>query len=158
VTILCSCDNTPPPPSSDQQLATKTEQSMQESNKEIGMPGIKNYQEKKLLKDIYELRDQTNLVMYAYIFAQNSGKLIFIGKCIGYGIPYATQYSNPEKVDENQDEYFRGLIPQAEPNGLFMPAETHATWLMLIDSQGIPHPVYLEPDIIVSPFQLNINQ
>jgi hypothetical protein len=85
-----------------------------------------------------------------------TGKLIFIGKCIGYGIPYATQYSNPQKVYHEGSQY--GLIlPQAEPNGLFMPADARGTWVLLLDKDGQPHPVYIEPDVIVSPFPLTIN-
>ncbi len=82
------------------------------------------------------------------------GKLIFIGKCIGYGIPYSTQYSNPEKVDYHTSGYV--TLPQAEPNGLFMPNSSEGTWLMLLDADGQPHPVYVEPRVVVSPFKLNI--
>jgi hypothetical protein len=46
-------------------------------------------------------------------------------------------------------------LPQAEPNGLFMPSSAEGTWLMLLDSKNEPHPVYIEPRIIVSPFSLN---
>lgn len=94
ILFFTSCDYAP---NSDDQLASKTEQSMNEANAELGMPAITNYQEKKLLKSIYELRDNDKLINYAYLFSQQTGKLIFIGKCLGYGLPYATQYSNPQK-------------------------------------------------------------
>ena len=74
-------------------------------------------------------------------------------KCIGYGIPYSTQYSNPE-----HQVYLSGgwtKMTQAEPNGLFMPASSEGTWLMMLDTSGTPHPVYVEPRILVSPFKLN---
>ena len=47
------------------------------------------------------------------------------------------------------------VVPQADPNGLFMPTGLSATWLMMIDPKTHePRPVYIEPEIIVSPFPL----
>jgi hypothetical protein len=46
-------------------------------------------------------------------------------------------------------------IPQADPNGLYMPTSSSATWVMLKDPKtGKIHPVYVESDITVSPFKL----
>ena len=148
---IASCDYQPSADEIDQQ---KQESALKEAQAQAGMPGIHNYQEKKTLKMIYEMRDNEKLICYAYLFNELNGKLIFIGKCLGYGIPYSTQYSNPEKVEHEGTNY--GLtLPQAEPNGLFMPASSEGTWLLLLDKQGTPHPCYVEPRIIVSPFELN---
>jgi len=153
VMSLVSCKYEPTADEIDRQ---KQEKILQEGQRQTGMPAIVNYQEKKNLKTIYELRDNNKLINYAYLFNNMTGKLIFIGKCIGYGIPYATQYSNPQKVYHEGSQY--GLIlPQAEPNGLFMPADARGTWVLLLDKDGQPHPVYIEPDVIVSPFPLTIN-
>ena len=141
-------------PSADEIDRQKQEKLLQEGQKETGMPAIHNFQEKKLLKQIYELRDNEKIVNYAYLYNEMQGKLVFLGKCIGYGIPYSTQYSNPEKVVQEYSQSF-GALPQAEPNGLFMPSSSDGTWLMLIDKEGSPHPVYIEPKVIVSPFPLN---
>jgi hypothetical protein len=127
----------------------QTKQLLQEVSNQVGMPAIKNFQEKKLMKMILELRDREDLVCYAYIVAKNTGKLIFIGKCIGYGLPYSVQYTNPERY-----EYSGATLPQADPNGLYMPDSLSATWLMMIDKKGNARPVYIEPEIIVSPFEL----
>ena len=153
---------------SDSVLNQKTEKLMSEANKQVGLPGIVNFQEKKLMKQIYELRDQENLVCYAYLYNRNSGSVgQFLGKCIGYGLPYSTQFSNPikytgvttDKVADfaGKDWYYSyELMPQAEPNGLFMPEGLSATWLLLIDPKTKkPRPVYVEPEIIVSPFKLH---
>lgn len=124
---------------------------MNESHREIGMPAITNFQEKKLAKMIIEQRDREDLVCYAYIVSNMTGDLIFLGKCIGYGLPYSTQYTCPEVY-----EYNGATVPQADPNGLFMPDGMSATWLMMLDpSTGDARPVYLEPEIIVSPFPLH---
>ena len=141
--------------SSDSDMRAKTEQAMQEANSQIGMPAIKNFQERKLAKMIFELRDQEDLITYAYVVNLN-GDLIFIGKCVGFGLPYSVQYTNPEKVIHQTYDAGASTIPQADPNGLFMPEGLSATWLMMIDPKTEkPRPVYVEPQIIVSPFKLH---
>lgn len=148
--VLFGCDQD----ESDKSLHAQQESLMQEANREAGMPAITNFQERKLLKKIYELRDQSNLICYAYIVAEMSGKLVFIGKCLGFGVPYSTEYTNPMKlVGQDPDEHATSL-PQADPNGLFSPSSAAGTWIMLLDSTGDPHPVYMEPNVIVSPFPL----
>jgi hypothetical protein len=158
-TLLVSCETKKRTSTADENLAAKTEASMQEANRQVGMPAIKNFQERKLMKMILELRDQENLVCYAYIIDLNGIKH-FLGKCIGYGLPYSVQYTNPEKIwggrGSSQGGYYGGTIPQPDPNGLYMPSGLAATWLMLIDpTTGEPHPVYVEPEIMVSPFKLH---
>lgn len=143
--VFSECDQ-----SSDSKMNQQQEQLSKEAVSQLGLPSIKNFTEKRFMKMILELRDQPNLINYAYLFAENSGQLIFIGKCVGYGIPYATQYTNP------QIETYKGNTkPQADPNGLFSPASAEGTWLMLIDPQtNKPQVVYIEPKIIVTPFPL----
>lgn len=145
---------------SDQKMERDQEVLLAEGNAQIGMPAIKNFRERKLLKDILELRDQEGLVTYTYIaneFPQIAsgrtalgGKLTFLGPTIGYGIPYATQFTNPEKY-----EYNGCTLPQADPNGLFAPSSAEGTWVMMLDpTGGKTVPVYVEPRIVVSPFKL----
>lgn len=142
----------------------KTEQAMKEASSQIGMPAIVNFQEKKLLKWIYELCDKEDMICYAYLYNSYSGKVgQYLGKCMGYGIPYSTQFSNPQKlVDvtkfgiQSYQANDSAVIPQSEPNGLFKPEGLSATWLIMIDpATKKPRPVYVEPEIIVSPFKLH---
>jgi len=141
--------------SSDNVLGKKQEQMMQEANAQTGVPAINHFQERKLMKMILELRDQENLVCYAYLFSDMTGKLVYLGKCIGYGLPYATQYTNPQKIANSAPNYGYAILPQADPNGLFMPPSADGTWIMLIDPKtGKPRPIYCEPKVIVSPFPL----
>ena len=105
---------------------------------------------------ILELCDREDLVAYAYIKSDYHGKLCFIGKCIGYGIPFSAQYTNPEKPIGGTAYHDSATIPQQDPNGLFMPTSSSATWLMMIDPKtDEPRPVYIEPEIVVSPFPLH---
>lgn len=160
VCLIVGCDRDVPD-DADREQARKTAQSMKEANAQVGMPAIVNYQEKKLAKMIYELRDQESLVCYAYLKSLE-GQAVYLGKCIGYGLPYCVQFSNPERVVDYDNilprtgaSYHYGKLPQPEPNGLFMPQSLSATWLMMIDPKtGDSRPVYIEPEIIVSPFPL----
>ena len=151
ILMSASCETQP---SADEIQKVQTEQSLGEANKQIGMPAIVNFQEKKLFKQIIELRDTENLITYCYLMNEMNGTVgQFLGKGIGYGIPAATQYTNPQYIAENDQSGF-AVLPQADPNGLFMPTQTSATWYMLLDAKGVPHPVYIEPLIIVSPIPL----
>lgn len=156
IIILLSSGSCETKPSADKIQAEQTEQQLLEANKQIGMPSIVNYQERKLFKQILELRDSENLITYTYLANELKGSVgQFLGKSIGYGIPAATQFTNPEKRDWSASQGGVGYLPQADPNGLFMPTSTSATWIMLLDEKGKPHPVYIEPLIIVSPIKLH---
>jgi len=149
--LLSSCEMTQ---DTNDKLTTQQEQLMKEANAQTGMPAIKNFQERKMMKMILELRDQENLVCYAYIVPEMTGKPVLLGKCIGYGLPYATQYTNPEKTYSSYSGGYE-ILPQADPNGLFMPASADGTWLLMIDpNTNEPRPVYIEPKVLVSPFKL----
>jgi len=142
---------------SDALLEQQTEAAMQEMNAEVGMPSITNFQERKLAKQIFELRDKADLITYAYITNLN-GDLIFIGKCIGFGLPYSVQYTNPYKLVRADlgEAWGEQPMPQVDPNGLFMPEGLSATWLMMINpATNEAEPVYVEPQILVSPFPLH---
>lgn len=152
--FLFGC-NEPTKPNSDKIQQKQTEQALSEAQRQIGMPNITNFQQRKLMKMIYELCDKEDLITYAYIKSDYQGKLFFIGKCIGYGIPFSAQFTNPEKVIYQTYDSGASTLPQADPNGLFMPTSSSATWLMMIDPEtGKPRPVYIEPEIVVSPFPL----
>lgn len=151
VTLFVGCHTN----TSDDVQQAQQEKILAEGTSMVSMPAIHNFREKKLLKDILELRDQDGLVTYTYVFNELNGKLIFLGQTVGYGIPYATQFTNPAKYVYTGSGPI--VLPQADPNGLFSPASAEGTWIMLKDPNGAEvRPVYVEPRIIVSPFKLNI--
>ena len=143
----------------DTEISAQTENLMQEANRQIGMPAIVNFQEKKNLKWIYELCDQEEFITHAYLFNSMEGKIgQYLGECIGFGIPYSTQFTNPERLFHDWGTNGRNAVftQQPEPNGLFKPEGLSATWLIMIDPvTREPRPVYIEPEIIVSPFKLH---
>ena len=142
------------PPPSDRVQAQRTEQLAAEAASAVGMPAITNFREMRLLKDIYEMRDQDGLTTYTYTFSEMTGKLTPLCTSVGYGLPYSTQFINPDKVVKDYSGVF-GTLPQAEPNGLFMPSSAEGTWIMCLDEQSKrTRPVYSEPRLVVSPFKL----
>jgi hypothetical protein len=130
------------------------EQMQNESISQVGVPAITNFQEKRILKEIYELRDQANLSTYTYIVAQQTGQVVLLGKSIGYGIPASTQFNNPEQIATGHNNTV--TLPQADPNGLYSPASAEGTWVLLVNPANSKEvkPVYVEQRIIVSQFPL----
>lgn len=147
LTVLCGCTTT-----SRQEEEMYQEDLMQQANDEIGMPHITEFYEKKLAKEIFELRDDSSLICYAYTRSEMTGKYVYLGRCMGYGLPYSTQYTCPETY-----EYNGATLPQSDPNGLYSPDGLSATWLWMIDEEtGEPSIMYAEPEIIVRQTKLPV--
>jgi hypothetical protein len=138
-------------PSVDQVDRQQQEQQLRQAQAQTGLPNLVNYTEKKLAKLLVELRDE-QVPTYTYI--SNQTGLYFVCNSIGYGIPYSTQVTNPEKV-QSYSSYWAVPVPQAEPNGLFMPASADASWAICDDGKGGIAPIYVEAHLVVSPFKLN---
>ncbi len=146
------CENTP---TSDDVQRNQQERILQEGTSQIGMPAIVNFRERKLLKEIYEMRDQSSFITYTYLWNEFNGKLVFLCQSIGYPIPYATEFTNPSKLAGWSREHIV-VMPQADPNGLFSPTSADGTWVVCKDpkSDNIK-PVYVEPKVTTSPFKLD---
>lgn len=118
----------------------------------VGLPNISNFYEKKTLKKILEMRDNPKLINHFYTKNNMTGKWVYEGKCIGFGISYTTQYTNPEKMGwrEGFHEYSTYTIPQADPNGLYSVPNGTATWIMRVTDNGDTIVDYIESEIRVS--------
>lgn len=158
--LVSACDIKP---SSSDIQRDRQEKVLAEGVSHVGVPAIKNFREFKLLKDIYEMRDQTGLVTYTYLWSDFKGELVFFCDSIGYGIPYATQFTAPETMQRyflprsegRERDWGVKRLPQAEPNGLFTPSSAEGTWVMCKDPNGKDvRPIYVEPRIIVTQFKL----
>ena len=156
--MLANFDCTSHQPNSDEVQKQQQEKILSEGTRQTGMPAITHFQERKIMKMILEQRDREDLICYAYLQSEMTGKLIYIGRCMGYGLPYATQYTNPMKIEDfgSTSRYAFLSIPQADPNGLFTPSSAEGTWLMMLDDKDQPRVCYFEPKIVASPFKLNI--
>jgi hypothetical protein len=142
--------------SSDRKMNQQQEKLASEAASQVGMPAIMRFEEKRTLKMILELRDQA-ISTTTYIVDLN-GKLHKICDSVGYGIPYATQYTSPQKIGSWGTNVGYAIVPQADPNGLFSPASAEGTWVMCLspDDKKVKV-VYIEPKVITSPFPLNVN-
>jgi hypothetical protein len=153
--------------SSDQVQQESQEKILADITAQVGMPAIKNGREKKILKLIYELRDQENYVTYTYMenlqpavvkgVTSLGGKLTYFGQTIGYPIPYATQFTSPQKIAQSHSGGY-AILPQADPNGLFSPSSAEASWVLIMDpaSKKVV-PVYSEPKLVSMPFKLQVD-
>ena len=149
VFALAACDA--PRETSTQIERRKQEELSLQAVQSVGMPAITNFAEKRMFKDILELRDK-NTPTTTYLVGMNN-QLTKVCDSIGFGLPYATQYTNPQRVSD----YTHGVvaIPQADPNGLYSPASADGTWVLCVDHKdGKAKPVYIEPRILVSPFPI----
>ena len=148
---LTACDEQS---TADKKQTEQTDIIQDRLNSRLGLPNIVNGTEKRLMKELYELRDQANLATFSYTFNEMTGELRFLGKSIGFGMPASVQYSNPERIVRVYTGEYNNL-PQAEPNGLFMPTGLTATWVYLINPvTREPQPTYVEPLLTVSLFPL----
>lgn len=155
--LFNSCEVSTKSADSDRNQQQQTARQMAEADRQVGMPNIINFQERRLARTILELRDQEDFLTYTYIVSM-TGELIFLGRSVGYGLPYSVQFTNPMRVyhEEGINGKSATFIPQPDPNGLFMPEGLSATWIMLIDpNTNEPRPVYVEPQILVSPIRLH---
>jgi hypothetical protein len=148
--MLAGCDMRP---NSTQIERGKQEQLSLQAVQSVGMPGMVNFAEKRMMKEILELRDQ-NIVTYTYIVDMNNN-LRKLCDSIGFGLPYATQYTNPQTEQYTGISGHYSVLPQSDPNGLYSPASADGTWVLCLNPETKkPVPLYVEPHVIVSPFPL----
>lgn len=141
--------------SSDKVQAEQQERILKEGTASVGMPAIKNFREKRILKMIIELRDQDGLTTFTYTVAEQTGKPQFLCTSIGYAISDATGFTNPQRIHEKGANYGFAIMPQAEPNGLFTPESSEGSWVMCVNPEtGKAQPVFSGARLIVSPFKL----
>jgi hypothetical protein len=152
--VLCCMGDECSGPTSDDVQRHQQERILQEGTSQVGMPAIVNFRERKLLKEIYEMRDQASFITYSYLYNEMAGKWVFFCQSVGYPLPYSTEFTAPLKPEWNSGKGF--TLPQADPNGLFSPASADGTWVVCKDPHSADvKPVYIEPHVITSPFKLD---
>lgn len=138
-------------PASQQEERDYTEQVKKQTLDSIGLPNLTTFFEFSQLKEIYEMRDDPNLIMYWYTKCEMTGKWIYEGKCVGFGIPYGASITNPETYLGSNG----AVVDQAEPNGLYTNnVTTSATWVLTVGLNGEIEPNYCEPGIRVTPTKI----
>lgn len=147
---------------SDERQQAQQEAILQQGTSTVGMPAIANFRERKLLKQIYELRDRSDYLTYTYTYSEYTGKFTFFCRSIGFAIPYATQFTSPQKIEQmygKSTNTYLGVevVPQADPNGLYSPAAADASWVMCVDPTSKDHEataVYVEPKLTTVRYKL----
>jgi hypothetical protein len=130
----------------------------------VGMPAILNFAEKRMLKRIYELRDDPHYVTYSYYLDMFGDRhKACPGPSIGYPFPYSTQYTAPKAPrimsplypDGTQGTQHTWDADQPEPNGLYMPTSADATWIACYNATTKEIAItYSEPKIMTYPFPM----
>lgn len=129
-----------------QKDVVETSKRMKEMRAQVGYPNITNFTEAKFAKLTSELRDK-EIRTWSYYVDMNGGRHLLC-ESVGFGLPYSVQVTNPSS-------YYNGaVLPQAEPNGLYMPDSAEASWVLCSDGKGGVAPVYSEERLIISPFPL----
>lgn len=156
---LTACEVSTDPAAARQAKATVT--AMNAADREVGMPRIKNFAQRKLLKNAYEDMDQTTLT---YVYTQAlDGKFICLGQAVGYGVSMGTQFTASQYPQwiagtggGDSSDVARGtyMIDQPEPNGLYSPSTGEATIVNLIGQDGVAHTAVMEPRIVTTPGKL----
>lgn len=139
-----------------QRDAQATRATMDQAERQVGMPRIVNFAQKKLLKNAYEDMDQTTLT---YVYTQAlDGKFVCIGQALGYGVSLGTQFTAskyPQYIVMPNSNNVTEDIDQPEPNGLYAPSSGDATIVDLIDpATGQAHTALVEPHVVTVPFKL----
>lgn len=145
----------------DRRQADATRANQNNADRQVGMPRIVNYSQRKLLKNAYEDMDQTILT---WVYTQGiDGRFVCLGQALGYGVSMGTQFTAPEypqrivipQSNNGGYDYVTEMMAQPEPNGLFMPSSGDATIVDLIDPKtGQAHTAMMEPKVVTMPFQL----
>lgn len=147
--LLAACDEVS---TADKKERDATNALTEQASAQVGMPSVTQFTEKRIVRELYELRDK-NITTFTYT-QDMFGKLHHLCDSIGYGLPYGVQFSNPDKLVNPYGGTYMSM-PQAEPNGLFMPSTAEGTWVICTDKTGKIKPMYMEPRVITSPFKLN---
>jgi hypothetical protein len=98
--------------------------------------------ERHLMIELYKARNQA-VHTYSYVVSQYTGKILASCPSLGFPIPATTQLTNPNKWVAQG-----ATLPQAEPNGMYSPPMTHATWVMCLGPDGKVEPAYWESDVM----------
>lgn len=108
--------------------------------------------ERHLMTKLYEARNNA-VTTYSYLQSPYTGKIMSECTSLGYPIPATTQLTNPQKLSliELRNGYAQAILPQAEPNGMYTPSSTSATWVMCLGPDGRVEPAYWEGNVSTYP-------
>jgi len=115
--------------------------------------------EREAVIKLYNIRN--NRVSTSTVWRSDFGQIEGSCPSMGYGIPYDTSLTNPNKLSHkyvgSSTGRVSGVVGQAEPNGIFASTNTSATWVMCIGTAGSLEPHYVEAKVTVYPYPVKID-
>lgn len=97
--------------------------------------------ERHIMIELYKARNKATTT-YSYVQSQFTGKILFECVSIGFPIAATTQLTNPMKwVGQG------ATIPQAEPNGMYAPPQSSATFVPCVGPDGSITPARIEDNV-----------
>jgi hypothetical protein len=138
------CDSTPSAASKEQAVQnTQMEQFLRNQP----VPSFDWSLERHMLIQLYAARQRATNT-FSVVQSEFTGKVLWSCPSIGFPLPYATQLTNPQQV-RYFNEHLNAVVAQQEPNGLFTPQQSEATWVPCVDEKGKITPVYEEKHVTV---------
>jgi hypothetical protein len=172
VALLAGC---PPQQTADDIKREQQQASLKDGNMKVGMPGIINFRQAKIMRMIQELCDQ-EIVTYTYVenmmpkvvpgLTVRGGKFTYIGETIGFPLPYSAQFTAPESMQTynvrgstgDAQRYGVARLPQADPDGLFKPGSAEGSWVLMKDPESDKvSPFYSESRLTTFTFKLKFD-
>ena len=114
------------------------------------IPVFRHSIEREMVIKLYKLRNQK--VLTHTVWRSDYGMIEGDCPSMGYGIPYDTSLTNPDRYYANG-----ATIAQAEPNGLFASTNTSATWVMCIGDYGNLEPIYVESKVTTYGYPVKVD-
>lgn len=94
--------------------------------------------QRHLMVEFYKAQNQATAT-YSYVLSPFTGAILFECQSVGFPITGGTSLTNPEQTNG---------IAQAEPNGLYPPLNSAATYVMCLNEDGTVAPTYVEQDVL----------
>jgi hypothetical protein len=154
VVVLCSagqggCDDRASASAADTEKSL-TDRAMVQMLRNQPVPVFDYSMERRMFIEIYKAR-QRAVATFSVVQSAYTGKVLWSCPSIGFPLPYAVQLTNPHQSEWRGygDHYSSAVIEQAEPNGLYSPSQSDATWVPCVNANGNITPVYEEKHVTV---------
>ena len=143
------CTSTPVTAASQEQAQQNTQMNQFLRNQPV--PSFDWSLERHMLIQLYAARQKATNT-FSVVQSEFTGKVLWSCPSIGFPLPYATQLTNPLQIvfgHHPSEHDASGVVAQQEPNGLFTPSHSDATWVPCVDEKGKITPVYEEKHVTV---------
>ena len=147
------CDDQAAQPSAAQAEQQAQDRQMGQFLRNQPVPSIEWSLERHMLIQLYAARQRATTT-FSVVQSAYTGKVLWSCPSIGFPLPYATQLTNPLQAlwksgGGSAWSWTSAVVAQQQPNGLFTPSQSDATWVPCVDEKGRITPVYEEKKVTV---------